>query len=45
MTGTYNFVSTTSNVAPYGAVVSSTGNSALGSASFVVSSVITQFLD
>ena len=33
------------NVAPVGGLISSTGGLALGSASRVVSSVITQFLD
>ena len=44
-TGRYNFASVIANIAPIGALMSGTGGSALGSVSYVVSSVITQFLD
>ena len=44
-TGTYNFMSIILNVTPVGTLISGTGGLALGSASYVVLSVITQFLD
>ena len=44
-TGTYNFMSVISNSAPVGALISGTGGLALVSASCVLSSVTTQFLD
>ena len=44
-TSTYSFVSAILNVAPAEALISGTGGLALGSASHVASSVVTQFLD
>ena len=44
-TGTCNFTSSISNIARYEALISGTGGSALGLASCVVLSVISQFLD
>ena len=44
-TGTCNFTSSISNIARYKALISGTGGSALGLASCVVLSVISQFLD